>query len=270
MKFSRRNINSNINNRKQMRRVNNSVVLLLTGGILAVYYYSKTRLSRSILKSATAKVTGEIISGITKGATDYSDVSYYHCENAFEDACTGVELLLLHGAKFTKENWNDSGLLQKLCKENVSVTAIDLSVSSDGNGLIGVFDSLTSEGVISGKPLVIVSPSASGKSVISLASTFNEYLDKLIRAWVPVACPSIMSASSEALKLIPSKNIPVLSLYGTRDSRGKEVNKRLISLSNAQSAEIEGGHPCYFDSPDDFVKVLFQFIEDKVPSQTCE
>ena len=220
--------------------------------------------------------------GKTIAGKDEKEIPYYHCgpkytqNNYFqsEEQKHNIEILLLHGAAFTKENWLESGILEGLCERDstkVSVTAADLHVKSDGKDLYDLFSSLTNDKVISGRPLSIVTPSASGKSVASLAeyvvtntSPESEYLSNIMHIWIPVASGSVLKTSEEALGVFQKYSIPVLAMNGNQDEKGKLVTKRLGQFANAEEVEMEGGHPCYLDSPDDFILLLFDFIE-KMP-----
>jgi hypothetical protein len=39
---------------------------------------------------------------------------------------------------------------------------------------------------------------------------------------------------------------------------GENATKRLQSLAGAKILELEGGHPCYLDSPDAFVDAILE------------
>jgi hypothetical protein len=193
--------------------------------------------------------------------TDKKSLSYYHCGSTISSSSytsKDNEILLLHGAAFTKENWVESEILQNLClkgndniSENgrLSVTALDLSVQADGNGLKSAFDSLIEKGVLSGNPLVVVTPSASGKTIVSMI-TDNEssLLRDIVKVWMPVASFAVMSV----------KNDNVFK----EDKKGKSVTKRLVDFANAKGVEIKGGHPCYLDSPVVFVDTILSFLHD--------
>ena len=123
---------------------------------------------------------------ITLGTVTYDDKSnnninlpYYHCgplpTTTDNNNPNLTELILLHGAAFTKEDWKSSGILDMLCdinneedEGNLSILALDLSVKADGAQLGLAFDALVSNGMLSGKPCTVISPSASGKAIVSL------------------------------------------------------------------------------------------------------
>ena len=215
-----------------------------------------------------------VTTGVTQGGNHASYISYYHCGPKYSYEAINnndIEILLLHGAIYNKEHWRKSGILQKLCiNEKVSVTAADLSVSSDGNGLYDLFNSLVEDSVISGRPLNVVTPSASGKSVVSLAeyvgSSVEEeeryhYLERMVKSWTPIASGSVLLASEESLAVFHTKDIPVLAMHGKEDIMGLKVTDRLVKFANAEKAVTDGGHAGYFDVPDAFADILLTFLE---------
>jgi len=232
---------------------------------------------------------GAIISDtVSYGVNNNNQIHYLHCRRALNiDNIDGLELLMLHGAAFTADTWKTSGILTKLCasapKSSIrSLTALDLDVSSDGTRLKHVFDALSNRAtaVLSGERVVLVSPSASGKAVIDLAelafrqsnikadesdnndtSNPGQFLTQIIKGWIPVACFAINTAGTETLEMFPKSGIPVMGIYGSKDGMGKRVTEKLVQHAGAVGHEIEGSHPCYLDSPDDFMDLVRLFVD---------
>ena len=201
-----------------------------------------------------------------------TSLEYYHCGPSPDSSTT--ELVLLHGAAFTKEDWKTSGILEKFCDLNndeeggdLTLTALDLPVSATGKELEAVFDALVEQGVLSGRSVVVVTPSASGKAVVTLAEMAmdnNEgVLRKILKGWIPVAPPAVQQASDDVFAIFTRLSIPILAIYGDQDSMGKKVTDILVRLANAKGVELEGRHPVYLDSPDEFVQEILQFLEGK-------
>lgn len=221
-------------------------------------------------KSAIANNEGEHDPmRIISSSASYSSTSidYYHC-GPHPDESTS-ELVMLHGAAFTKEDWKTSGILEKLCDLNndeeggdLTVTALDLPVSATGDELMAVYDALVDKGVVSGRPVVVVTPSASGKAVVTLAAD-EEKLGKVIKGWIAVAPPAVGQADDEAFEYLNKLSIPVLAIYGDQDSMGKKVTDKLSKLVSAKAVELEGKHPVYLDSPDEFVQEVLQFLDEE-------
>ena len=92
------------------------------------------------------------------------DIDYYHCSAERDDP---LDLVLLHGAAFTKEDWKKSGILDKLCHvPRLSVTALDLPVKANHKDLKKVLDGLRKKAVIQNKPVALITPSASGYAIV--------------------------------------------------------------------------------------------------------
>lgn len=213
---------------------------------------------------------------ITQGSVAYGETTlpYYHCGPLpSRDSSELTELVLLHGAAFTKEDWKSSGILGMLCdinneedEGNLSISALDLSVKADGKELVAAFDALTSDKILSGRAATFVSPSASGKAIVSLAEMAengSNELSRMIKAWIPVASGAVVSASESTLLQYKSASISILAIHGDQDAMGKKVTQRLVDLNGANGVELEGRHPVYLDSPEEFVQEVMQFLDEK-------
>ena len=214
-----------------------------------------------------------ITSGIVTYGIEKETLSYYHCGPLpSQDNPTLTELVLLHGAAFTKEDWKTSGILNMLCEinneedeGNLSITALDIPVKADGVQLSNAFDALSSSSnnnVLSGRAVTIISPSASGKAIISLGD-MPELLPKVLKAWIPVASGAVMGASESTLQSYKVAKIPILSIHGDQDSGGKKVTDKLKSVVNAKGIELSGRHPVYLDSPEEFVQEVMEFLDEE-------
>jgi pimeloyl-ACP methyl ester carboxylesterase len=235
---------------------------------------------------------------ITMGYVPYSGdkkLAYYHCgplpssssssTTSISSSSSLTELVLLHGAAFTKENWKESGILDMFCEinntedeGNSSILALDLPVSADGTELGYAFDALVLEKVLSGRPATFVTPSASGYAIVSLGeemaksssmknakevtkddgSSQRNNLTRMVNAWIPVASFAVLSA----LMQYKHANIPILAIHGDQDLKGKKVTERLKDTNNAMGVELEGRHPVYLDSPEEFVREVMQFLDE--------
>ena len=214
---------------------------------------------------------------ITQGSVTYtsSTLDYYHCGPLPTKSNPQLsELVLLHGAAFTKEDWKSSGILDKLCEINnnedggdLSITAWDLPVSATGDTLIAAYNAMVNEKRLSGNAVTFVTPSASGKALTSLAEIVFEQdahpqLKLLVKGWIPVASGAVLKTSDEALLKYVHANIPVLAIHGDQDAMGKKVTERLVKLASAKGVELEGRHPVYLDSPDEFVMEVIKFMDE--------
>ena len=203
----------------------------------------------------------EIVQGSWNGE------AYYHCPaNRANPSNKKVQdIVLWHGARFTKEEWKTSGILQKLCAvDHFSITAIDLSHRSDRNALKRLLHGLQDEQGLIHLPLAaIVTPSASGHGVVDWINHETAEFVHSIRLWVPVACPAVVQLQDEKMEELRRQNYPVLAIYGDQDPSGPDRSNLLGRSMNAEVVEIKGGHPCYLDSPDAFIETLTKRIENE-------
>lgn len=215
---------------------------------------------------------------ITEGSVAYdggkTTLPYYHCGPLpSADNPELTELVLLHGAAFTKEDWKSSGILDMLCEinneedeGNLSISALDLRVQADGKELASAFDALASEKILSGRAATFVSPSASGKAIVGLgemASGGSAELSRIMKGWIPVASGAVLGASESTLTQYKSANIPILAIHGDQDAMGKKVTQKLEETNEANGVELEGRHPVYLDSPEEFVQEVMQYLDEK-------
>jgi vacuolar-type H+-ATPase subunit F/Vma7 len=204
--------------------------------------------------------------------SDKKSLEYLHCGTKFTESSLmkkDLELILLHGAKFKKEDWSSSGVLADFClkgKHHISVVAIDLSVTADGLGFQDAYEALVRGKVISGHPVVVISPSASGRAIVSMgriAAGSGNYsiLKSIIKVWIPVASPAVLSVRDDAaLASFSLAGIPVFAINGDQDNMGKKVTKKLESTTHAKGGELNGGHAVYLDSPKLFVDIVMRFL----------
>jgi hypothetical protein len=278
------------------------------------------------------------------------EVSYYH--QAATNRRPNVKIhhiVLLHGQRFTKENWKTSGILSMFNKQfpSIAVTACNLSCDADHYTLIDLLDKLESKGIISLPLSGLVTPSASGKTItdwlceqivndddddddstvvteddeenedkeddggdkeneeegeekddddkekykedtekIPLPLNLN-ILPQYVRRWIPVASYSVMNCTKNQLRLLGalsvcgenndsndndnddennsnnnnnnnnnSKAFNILAIYGNYDEGGSIVSKRLEKYTYAKVEKLNGRHPVYLDSPDEFVPAI--------------
>ncbi len=223
---------------------------------------------------------------------DKKTLEFYHCggnngEGVGENKQPVLvkEVILLHGAAFTKEDWVTSGILEQFCLKGSEVDvesttkesakqsterksfrflALDLSVRADGDGFRNAVESLIQSGALSGNPVAVISPSAGGKAIVSLAENQNN-LKKLISHWIPVASGAVLQVKDDDDNLtnFSSVGVRVLAINGDGDKMGKKVTQKLVkSIEGAKGLELKGGHPCYLDSPNEFVDSVMDFIND--------
>jgi hypothetical protein len=194
-----------------------------------------------------------------------SSIHFYHCNSIIED--TKYSIILLHGKSFTKEDWKRVGILGHLCAiPSASVTALDFTVRASGSDVKQILDLLAANRLASLPVTALVTPSASGAGVldwITTAATQHtlKEIPKLIQTWIPVASNSVMNADGEALRQIAHLDgFSILALYGDQDLTGKKSMVKLGQLAGADVKVQHGRHPCYIDSPDQFVETILNYL----------
>ncbi|XP_003973378.1 putative protein-lysine deacylase ABHD14B [Takifugu rubripes] len=175
-----------------------------------------------------------------------------------------ASVLLLHGIRFSSENWLSIGTLDTLAKAGCRALAIDLpglgqSRSAEAPAAVG---ELAPAGFLKEVcerlgllPVVVISPSLSG--MYSLP--FLHQHQNLVRAYVPVAPICTDKFTAEQYQSI---KVPSLIVYGDQDAQLGEVSLRNLSnLSNHRVVVMRGaGHPCYLDDPDTWHRALTDFL----------
>lgn len=213
---------------------------------------------------------------ILKGTTS-SGTSYYYC-----GLSSWPSIVLLHGAKFTKEEWKTSGILQMFCDNDVAVAALDLSVRATSAELLNTLKELSLKDVVSTPIALIITPSASGFTMMDGVLNGNvDSMKQQILRWVPVATNAANQLSETALGA--AKVWPMLAVYGDQDIVGKKSSylwgrvagakivelkvravylfvRRFVVLHLPLHIVIQGRHPVYLDSPNEFVKVVLNFL----------
>lgn len=175
-----------------------------------------------------------------------------------------MSVLLLHGIRFSSENWLNIGTLETLAKAGCRAVAIDLpglgrSKSAEAPAAVGELApaSFLKEVCeqLSLNPVVVVSPSLSG--MYSLPFLLQH--QALIRAYIPVAPICTEKFSAEQYQ---SVKVPALIVYGDQDAQlGEASLHNLSNLANHRVVVMKGaGHPCYLDDPDTWHKALTDFL----------
>mmetsp|Transcript_13999 Transcript_13999/g.20173 ORF Transcript_13999/g.20173 Transcript_13999/m.20173 type:complete len:244 (-) Transcript_13999:99-830(-) len=211
------------------------------------------------MKSKSSKGETESSQRFNLSTSLTGGIAYYHCKPT--DGKANHDIVMLHGARFTKEDWKSSGILDQLCSiKGFSVTALDLDKKAGAEDLQSVLLSMRQDGMVKNS-VILITPSASGKTIADwiLGGDFGG-LKSIVKAWIPVAPPSVKNLGEDNLR--PIESLPTLAIYGDEDDMGKEVSTKLGDFAKAQVVELKGRHPCYLDSPDRFVETVRDFIFD--------
>nr|XP_040058670.1 protein ABHD14B [Gasterosteus aculeatus aculeatus] len=176
-----------------------------------------------------------------------------------------LSVLLLHGIRFSSENWLNIGTLETLAKAGCRAVAIDLpglgrSGSAEAPAAVG---QLAPAGFLrevcerlSLSPVVVISPSLSG--MYSLPFVLQH--PALVRAYVPVAPICTENFTAEQYRGV---KVPSLIVYGDQDTQLAERSlNNLRNLANHSVVVMKGaGHPCYLDDPDTWHRALTGFLD---------
>ena len=183
-----------------------------------------------------------------------------------------VPVLLLHGASYSAETWERLGTLEALsgpgCRRRV--TALDLPggaadtymspegerATHSGELLTHLTTRLYAHHVV--RP-AIVTPSMAGKYVMPLARAFPSRLKALV-AVAPVGTDFV-----PRYRLAAMGTVKTLVVWGENDRSGlaEPSAKRLLQIPGSKQHVIRGaGHACYLDEPEEFHRVVREFLED--------
>jgi len=170
----------------------------------------------------------------------------------------GLDVLLLHGARFDSETWRGLSTLDLLAKAGFHVIALDLpgygrSEVSPLDPEVFLAEAMPALGLESA---VIVSPSMSGQYSFPLLIRSPEK----VAGFVPIA----PAGSDRYLRLLKRVKVPTLVVWGEKDEIiPMEKSDALVAvLEDAKRVILKGaGHPCYVDSPEEFHRELLSFLE---------
>lgn len=192
-----------------------------------------------------------------------SPLFYRQCEPL--DGEARLSVLLLHGVRFTSENWLSIGTLETLAKAGCRAVAIDLpglgrSKSAEAPAAVGelapggflkqVCEKLSLDSV------VVVSPSLSGMYSLPFVTQHQA----AVRAYVPIAPICTDKFTAEQYHAVQT---PTLIVYGDQDTQLGELSLgNLSQLANHRVVVMKGaGHACYLDDPNTWHGALVDFLK---------
>ena len=77
-----------------------------------------------------------------------------------------------------------------------------------------------------------------------------------------MAPQAVLRAADTTLVQYKLTSIPIMSIHGDQDGGGKRVTEKLQKLNDAEGIELEGRHPVYLDSPEEFVQEVMRFLDE--------
>ncbi len=174
-------------------------------------------------------------------------------------------VLLLHGASFKAQTWQDLGTLQLIAEKNYHALAIDLP--GYGNSTVvstppAQFLSILLEALNLDAP-IIISPSMSGNYSFPLVVHHREQLSGLVALTEGAATPIAPVSISKYAQQLQGVNLPTLAIWGSNDRivPTRMADKLVELMPNASKVILKGaGHACYMRATDEFHDHLIQFI----------
>jgi abhydrolase domain-containing protein 14 len=175
----------------------------------------------------------------------------------------GITVLLLHGASFRAETWNQIGTLKALAQAGHLAYAVDLPGFGESGPLLGppeswleaLLDELKVE-----RP-VIVSPSMSGRFALPFVCSKPERVAGFV-AVAPVGIPSFQAQFHQI-------TFPVLAVWGEKDDLIpiKQADLLVQGVKNGRKVIIAGGtHAPYMSDPKAFHAELLRFLDEIIAS----
>ncbi len=169
----------------------------------------------------------------------------------------GPAVLFLHGARFSSETWRELGTLDLLARRGYHVLALDLpGFGRSEPSTVAPDDLLASVlSLLADRPMVVVSPSMSGRFSLPLVAKRPAY----VAGFIPIA-PAGVEQHLESLR---DSAVPALIVWGEDDRVVPLRQAEILSkaLPNSSKAILpDAGHACYLDQPIEFHRELLQFL----------
>ncbi|ADL69950.1 Alpha/beta hydrolase fold [Thermoanaerobacterium thermosaccharolyticum] len=167
------------------------------------------------------------------------------------------DVLLLHGKRFTIDDWVKYGIVDNIAEEGYRVIAVELP----GYGKSEILDISYEDflmkfvSILNINKVNIVGPSFSGEILIRFALKYQE----MIRSLIIVDSINI-DKYVDRLKEI---KVNTLIIWGKKDDIAPYEFATMLK-QNIQNAKLytfdDLGHTCYFDKPDVFTDELIKFL----------
>eukprot|EP00640_Fibrocapsa_japonica_P004186 CAMPEP_0113935546 /NCGR_PEP_ID=MMETSP1339-20121228/2688_1 /TAXON_ID=94617 /ORGANISM="Fibrocapsa japonica" /LENGTH=224 /DNA_ID=CAMNT_0000937747 /DNA_START=58 /DNA_END=732 /DNA_ORIENTATION=+ /assembly_acc=CAM_ASM_000762 len=169
-------------------------------------------------------------------------------------------VVLLHGARYSSQDWVDLNTPETLASQCYQVIAPDLP----GYGQSGQLNNLTQDtwlkaylDLLGVSGVVVVSPSMSGGFSLPLLMSHPEYL----KGYMPIA-PVSTGTYTEAQ--YHSVNVPTLIFYGENDTGiGQPGAAYLRNIPTSHEVVVPNApHACYLANPQMFYDNLLGLLND--------
>ena len=166
-------------------------------------------------------------------------------------------VLLLHGGKFSAEDWRELETLQLLAGKGYSAYAVNLpgKEGSDACPLDGAayLDALLNS--LGLEEAVIVTPSASGRYALPFMAEHPARTTALV-ALAPVGIPA-------NLDRLRGSEVPVLTVWSEDDRIVPSEQADLLAFAVLDAEQLSFAcdvHPVYLEHPEEFHEGLLEFL----------
>lgn len=186
-----------------------------------------------------------------------NNTNIYYIEAGNYQNTTSV--LLLHGASFSSQTWQDIGTIETLANQGFRTIAIDLPGYGKSSRISGISSELFLLELIKElklKQVVIVSPSMSGNYSLPFIIKYSQQL----KGFVAVAPVGILRYQ----KLLTGIKLPTLAIWGNNDKIVPVAQANLLveNMPNSNKIILENaGHPCYLNATQQFHNHLIAFLQ---------
>lgn len=167
-------------------------------------------------------------------------------------------LLLLHGASFSAQTWQELGTLAYAAERGYRAIAVDLpgygqSAKFSGSPLEFMVELMAAMEI---QRPVVVSPSMSGRYSLPLVTEAGDRLT----GWIPIAPVKIPQYKAK----LEGNPVPTLAIWGSND---RLVSPRFADwlvqhMANADRVILkDAGHACYLREPQLFHEQVIAFCD---------
>jgi pimeloyl-ACP methyl ester carboxylesterase len=168
-----------------------------------------------------------------------------------------IKILLLHGASFSSQTWQEIGTLQLLGEKGYSAVAVDLPGYGSSQKISGSPEQFLLELIdkLNLNCPIVVSPSMSGNYSLSFIVKYPERA----RGFVAVA-PVGISRFSQKLQGI---EVPTLAIWGSNDRIVPLAQAELLVQLIPKARKVilkDAGHACYMKATKEFHQHLLYFV----------
>lgn len=173
------------------------------------------------------------------------------------DAESRDKVILLHGKRYTSQDWRQVGIMEKLSTKGFHVIALDLPGYGKSDPLEGEMEDVLLEfsDELKIEEFHLVGPSFSGEIALKFALKYGHRLKSLI-----LVGSINVDRYANRLKDI---NVRTLVVWGEKDDIAPYESARLLK-NNIRGSRLytfhELGHACYLECPDEFAHILAEFL----------